>query len=199
MTYATAEQLRLLLRHPGPFTEEETAQAELLLELAEGEIDDVTGQSLTRSTDTVILDSPTRQDPWPNAPGTGSFKLILPRWPVTAVESVTILNDTEADEVLDAGADHDYTWSASGTLTRVNGWWPTWDRSVQVVYTAGYDPVPTGAKRIELRMAAAAWGNPLILASETLGDHSRSFSAEALGMSLSDKDRKLLGLYRART
>ena len=199
MAYASAEELRLLLRHPGPFTDDETAQAELLLELAEGEIDDVTGQSLTLATDTWILDSPTRQDPWPQAPGTGSHKLVLPRWPVTAVESVTILNDTEADEVLAHGADHDYTWSAAGALTRVNGWWPTFDRSVQVVATAGHDPVPAGIKRIALRMAAAAWGNPMLLASESLGDHARSFSAEALGMSLSDKDKKLLGLYRART
>lgn len=199
MTYASAEELRLFLRHPQAFTDDETAQAELLLELAEGEIDDVTGQSLTLSEDTVVLDAPTRQDPWPDVPGTGSHKLILPRWPVTAVESVTILNDTAADEELTFGKDHDYTWSASGTLTRVGGWWPTWDQSVQVVYTAGHNPIPAGAKRIELRMAAAAWGNPLLLASESLGDHSRSFSAEALGMSLSEKDRKLLGLYRART
>lgn len=199
MAAATANELRLFLRHPAAFTADETEQAELLISLAEGEIEDVTGQSLELSTDTVVLDSPTRQDPWPHAPGTGSHKLILPRWPVTAVASVTILNDDEDDEVLVFGKDHDYTWSADGTLTRVNSWWPTWDQSVQVVYTAGHSPYPVGAKRIVLRMAAAAWGNPMLLASESLGDHSRSFSAEALGMSLSDKDRKLLGLYRART
>src|SRR5690606_9195460 len=176
-----------------------TAQAELLISLAEGEIEDVTGQPLALSTDTVVLDSPTRQNPWPHPAGTGSHKLILPRWPVTAVTSVTIRNDDADDEVLVHGKDHDYTWSAAGILTRVNGCWPTWDQSVQVVYTAGHDPYPVGVKRIVLRMAAAAWGNPMLLASESLGDHSRSFSAEALGMSLSDKDKKLLGLYRART
>jgi hypothetical protein len=196
---ATANELRLFLRHPGPFSDDETAQAELLIELAEGEIFDVTGQSLELSEDTVILDAPTRDDSGPYVAGTGSRKLILPRWPVTAVESVTVLNDNEADEVLEFGADHDYTWSAAGILTRVNGWWPTWDRSLEVVYTAGHDPYPIGVKRIVLRMAAAAWGNPMILAAESLGDHSRSFSAEALGMSMSDKDKKLLGLYRART
>jgi hypothetical protein len=199
VAYASANELRLLLRHPQAFTADETAQAELLIELAEGEVDDVTGQSLEQSTDTVTLDSPTRQDPFPHTPGTGSHTLILPRWPVTDVTSVTILGDDEDDEVLTFGKDHDYTWSASGTLTRVNGWWPTWDQSVQVVYTAGYATIPAGVKRIVLRMAAAAWGNPMLLASESLGDHSRSFSAEALGMSLSEKDRKLLGLYRART
>ncbi|WP_432135869.1 hypothetical protein [Streptomyces sp. bgisy154] len=198
MAAATAEELRLLLRHP-PFTAEQTSTADLLIELAEGAVEDETGQSLEESTDTVILDSPTRQDPWPTAPGTGSHKLVLPRWPVTAVTSVTLLHDTEADEVLTYGADHDYTWSAAGTLTLVNGWWPTHDRSIQVVYTAGHNPYPKGAKRIVLRMAAAAWGNPLLASSESLGDHSISFSADALGMVLSKADKAALGVYRART
>ncbi|MEW2635259.1 hypothetical protein AB0903_27345 [Streptomyces sp. NPDC048389] len=199
MAYATADELRLFLRHLGAFTDDETATAELLIDLAAGEIDDVTGQPLEQSTNTETLDSPTRQAPWPQAPGTGSHTLILPRWPVTDVTSVTLLNDDEDDEVLEVGKDHDFTWSAAGTLTRVNGWWPTHDQSVQVVYTAGYATIPAGVKRIVLRMAAAAWGNPTLLASESLGDHSRSFSAEALGMVLSEKDKKTLGLYRART
>lgn len=199
MAYALANDLRLLLRHPGAFTADETAQAELLIELAEGAIDDETGQPLEQSTDTVVLDGPTRADRWPDTPGTGSHTLILPRWPVTALTSVTILHDTEADEVLTYGEDQDYTWSAAGILTRVNGWWPARDRSVQIVYTPGYAAIPKGAKRIALRMAAAAWGNPMLLASESLGDHSRSFSAEALGMVLSETDKKSLGVYRART
>ncbi|MEU0584582.1 hypothetical protein [Streptomyces sp. NPDC006132] len=199
MAYATAEQLRLLVRHPGPFTDEETAQAELLIELAEGAVDDEIGQSLEESTDTVVLDGPAGPDRWPDTPGTGSRKLILPRWPVTAVESVTLLHDDGPDEVLTHGEDQDYTWSASGILTRVNGWWPTGDRAVEAVVTAGYNPIPKGVRRIVLRMAAAAWGNPLLLTSESLGDHSRSFAAELLGMMLSDTDKRALGAYRART
>jgi hypothetical protein len=199
VAYATANELRLFLRHPGTFNADETAQADLLIELAEGAIDDEIGQSLEQSTDTVILDGPTRADRWPDAPGTGSRTLVLPRWPVTAVASVTILHDTQVDEVLTYGEDRDYTWSAAGTLTRVNGWWPARDRSVQAVVTAGHNPVPKGAKRVALRVAAAAWGNPMLLASESLGDHSRSFSAEALGMVLSETDKKALGVYRART
>ncbi|WP_432193807.1 hypothetical protein [Streptomyces sp. bgisy027] len=199
MAYASADNLRLLLRHPGAFTTDETAQAELLIELAEGAIDDEIGQSLEQSTDTVILDAPTRQERWPDTPGTGSRKLILPRWPVNSVTSVTILHETEANEVLTFGEDADFTWSRAGILTRVNGWWPTWDQSVEVVYTPGYATIPKGAKRIVLRMAAAAWDNPTTLASESLGDHSRSFAAEMLGMVLSEADKKTLGVYRART
>ena len=199
MAYALANDLRLFLRHPGPFTDDETDQAELLIELAEGAIDDETGQSLESATDTVVLDGPTRPDRWPDTPGTGSRTLILPRWPVTAVASVTLLRDGQDDEALTFGQDQDYTWSAAGTLTRINSWWPTGDRCIQVTNTAGHSPVPKGVKRIALRMAAAAWGNPMLLSSESLGDHSRAFSAEALGMVLSDADKKTLGLYRART
>ncbi|WP_340382318.1 hypothetical protein U5640_36370 [Streptomyces sp. SS7] len=198
MAYAVAEELRLLLRLP-PFTADQEATAVLLLDLAEGVIDDETGQALEQSTDTVVLDSPTRQDPWPDVPGTGSHKLVLPRWPVTAVTSVTILNDSGTDEDLVQGADHDYTWSAAGILTRVNGWWPTHDRSVQVLYTAGFDPLPKVLKGIALRLAAGAWANPLLASSESLGDHSIAFSADALGMVLSGADRKALGRYKART
>lgn len=198
MAYADPNDLRLLLRLP-PFTGEQEAIATLLIELAEGVIDDETGQALEESIDTVILDSPTRQDPWPHVPGTGSHKLVLPRWPVQSVTSVTILKDTGDDEVLVHGADHDYTWSAAGTLTRVNGWWPTHDQSVQVIYTPGYSPVPKGVKGIALRLAAGAWANPLMASSESLGDHSIAFSAEALGMVLSSADKRALGIYRART
>jgi hypothetical protein len=199
VAYASAENLRHFLRHPDAFTADEIAQAELLIELAEGAIDDETGQPLEQSQDTVILDGPTREDPWPHTPGTGSHKLILPRWPVSAVESVTLLNDVEDDEVLTFGKDQDFTWSAAGTMTRVNAWWPTGDRCIQVVYTPGYATISKGVKRISLRLAAAGWGNPELLASESLGDHSKAWSAEALGMVLSEADKKTLGLYRART
>jgi hypothetical protein len=199
MAYATANQLRLFMRHPDAFTDEETDQAELLIELAEGAIEDETGQSLEQSEDTVILDGPTGGDRWPDAPGTGSRKLILPRWPVTAVASVTWLRDDADDEVLTEGTDEDFTWSAAGVLTRVGAWWPTADRSTEVVYTAGYAAIPKGVRRIVLRLASAGWGNPGLLQSETLGDHSRSFATEALGMELTDADKKTLGYYLART
>ncbi|MFB7354853.1 hypothetical protein [Streptomyces gardneri] len=194
MAYASPDDLRRLLRIDS-FTEEETATAELLIELAQGVIEDETGQALEQSQDTVILDGPTDEDPRYH-PASGSRRLILPRWPVTAVASVTL---TEDDEELTFGKDADYTWSASGILHRRGAEWPSHDRAVEVVYTPGYAPVPAGPKRITLRLAAAGWSNPEFLAAETLGDHSRSFSAEALGMELTAADRRALGAYRART
>ncbi|GAA2790049.1 hypothetical protein [Streptomyces showdoensis] len=193
MAYASPDDLRRLLRMDS-FTEDETATAELLIELGQGVIEDEIGQPLEQSTDTVVLDGPTEDDA--RQAGSGSRKLILPRWPVTSVTSVTLTDDGEE---LTFGKDADYTWSAAGILHRRGAHWPSHDRAVEVVYTPGYAPVPAGPKRIALRLAMVGWSNPEFLSAETLGDHSRSFSAEALGMELTPGDIRTLGAYRART
>ncbi|WP_436772064.1 hypothetical protein [Yinghuangia sp. YIM S09857] len=195
MTYATTAELRNFLRLGRPYVDDEEAEASLLLDLAGGVIEDATGQSLELATDTVVLDGPTRSDRERNGRN-GSRRLLLPRWPVAAVASVTLLDD---DQLLEFGRDRDYTWSASGILTRVGADWPDGDQVVEAVVTAGYTTIPNGIKRIELRLAAAGWGNPEGLTAESLGDHSKSYAAETLGMELSDADKKTLGLYRART
>ncbi|MFF2774854.1 hypothetical protein ACFVU3_08085 [Streptomyces sp. NPDC058052] len=197
MPYATPDQLRLWLRLPEPFTADEAATAELLLDLAQGVIDDETGQSLESATDTLVLDSPTRSDPHRTA--TRSHRLVLPRWPVTAVDSVTVHTEDGDDQALAYGPAADYTWSADGILTRIGDTWPAHDRAITAVVTAGFITLPSGVTRISLRLAAAGWSNPEGLSAETLGDHSRSFSAEALGMELTAADKRALGAYRART
>lgn len=198
MAYVTPDNLRRFLRRAAAFTAEEWAQAELIIELAEGDVEDETGQSLEESTDTVVLDGPTWAGHANDPPGTGSHKLVLPRWPVTAVDSVTLLHPDADDEVLEFGTD--YTWSADGILTRVGGWWPTGDRSVQVVNTAGYATIPKGVRRIVLRIAAAGWENPALLKSESIGDYARAWAANSpAGLVLTETDRRTLGLYRART
>ncbi|MEU9972344.1 hypothetical protein [Streptomyces sp. NPDC051014] len=188
MPYATADQFRMFIRHSDPFTQEETAQAEFFIDLAGACIEEATGQPLEQSTDTVLLD------------GTGASKLVLPRWPVTAVSAVTILNDDADDEPLTEGADHDYTWSAAGNLTRRNGCWPEGDRNISAEVTAGFTTIPPSLTRVALRLCVAPWANPNNLASETLGDLSRSYNtATDIGMELSSSDRKLVTAYKART
>ncbi len=192
---ATAEDLRHYVGRSVAFTEEQTTRATLLLDLAAGTVEDETGQSLELSEDTVVLDGPSR-DRWPSQPGTGTRKLILPRWPVTAVASVTL---TEDDELLVHGREEDYTWSAAGLITRRSGWWPAHEQAIEVTYTAGYTTIPNGVRRIILRLAGVGWSNPGQLTSETLGDLSRSWAAAELGMALNEADRRTLGYYRART
>jgi len=186
---ANADQLRLMLGLPA-LAAEQAERAELLLDLALGVIEGEAGQPLESSTDTVLLDGPDA-----DCDQLGDRRLVLPRWPVTAVDSVTL---TDGDEVLEHAAEQGYTWSAAGVLTRRSGW-PSGDQAVQVVYTAGFTELPKGLERIRLRLAVQAWGNPEGLTAESLGDHSRSFNAEALGMELSSKDVRAIGPYRART
>lgn len=106
---------------------------------------------------------------------------------------------TEDGEVLVHGRDRDYTWSAAGILTRCGACWPAHDQAVEVTYTAGFLIIPSALKRIELRLAAAGWSNPELLASESLGDHSRSYATEVLGMELTKADLRAISAYRART
>jgi hypothetical protein len=185
MAYATAQELWLLLRRPDqPFTADEEATAELLLDLAGGAVEEECGQSLESSTTTALLDAD------------GGARLILPRWPVTAVASVTL---ADTGDVLTHGPAADYTWSAAGILYRRGTCWPHGPQAVDVAFTAGHAPVPTGVRGIVLRLAKGAWDNPERLSAESLGDHSVTYaSAEAAGMDLSEADRRVLYAYRAR-
>lgn len=193
MSAATAAELRAWLRLQEAFTDDEAATADLLLALAQGVIEEEAGQPLESSRDTVVLDGPTK-DSSPYQSAVRSASLVLPRWPVTAVHTVT-----EDGEELVHGNSADYTWSAAGVLTRRGGCWPSHDRAITVDYTAGFLLMPAGLKRIELRLAAAGWSNPELLASESLGDHSRSFATEVLGMELTKADLRVIAAYRART
>ncbi|WP_329615016.1 hypothetical protein OG244_19445 [Streptomyces brevispora] len=195
MAIATPEELRHFLRLPLAFTEDETATAVLLLELAQGVIEDEAGQALESSTDTIVLDGPTIDD-FRYQSAAGTRRMVLPRWPVTAVASVTLTDD---DDVLVHGKDEDYTWSRSGVLSRRGTEWPATDQAIEVEYTAGYETWPPALKRIGLRLASVGWANPEGLSAETLGDHSRSYNTEALGMELTLADRRTVGSYRAQT
>ncbi|MFD9064188.1 hypothetical protein ACFVZ3_21995, partial [Kitasatospora purpeofusca] len=152
---------------------------------AAGPAPPATGQALEHATDTVLLDA------------TGGTRLILPRWPVTAVSSVTLTEDGTA---LTQGPAADYTWSAAGLLYRRCARWPCGPRAVDVTYTAGHAPVPRGVRAIVLRLAKAAMTTPGVLTQETLGDHSVTYaSPEEAGMVLTEADRRTLAAYTART
>lgn len=190
MAYATPAELQTLMgRDDDPFTSGETARAVLLLDLATGAIDGELGlaelgESLELGVSTAEVD------------GTGTHLLLLPRWPVTAVESVAVIDDL--DEPADAlTEDTDYRWSRHGQLRRLRRCWPRIERAVEVVYTAGWDPIPNDVKGMCLRLASAGWDNIAGLESERLGDWSAKWSVP--GMNLSTTDLRTLSLYRVRT
>lgn len=184
MAYATVEQLQTLMGRDTPFSEAETAKAQLLLTIATGMIDAETGQTLEHGAVTSELD------------GTGTTVLLLPRWPVTAVSSVTVIDDLdEAPKTL--VEDDDYRWSSYGRLRRRRCRWPCIERAVEVVYTAGWDPIPDDVVGICLRLAQAGWDNFGGLESERLGDWSAKYAVP--GMRFTTSDLATLGRYSARS
>lgn len=183
MAYASPADLAKLLGKSG-FTTVQTDRAELLLDLATGEIERAIGQTLVDGVEDRLLTGP------------GTDKLILPRWPVTEVTSV---KDVDADTGVETALTYraDYTWDQDGILTRVGGVWPCHDKSVHVVFRAGFETISDDVRRICLAMVRREWGNPAAAAEESLGDHS--IKHDAVGMDLTDRERSTLRTYQAKT
>lgn len=182
MPYAEAEELGILMgRGDDGLDGAETARADLLLQMAQGVIDAETGQSLELTESTHVLD------------GNGGTRLLLPRWPVTAVASVTVLDDDDEDVLLAYGVD--YRWTRYGRLRRVRGCWPYKERSVTVILTAGHDPIPDDVRSINLRLARAGWMNPAGLEAERIGDWNAKYAAA--GMALTTAEIRTLSAYGA--
>lgn len=184
MPYAEAEELGILMgRGDEGLDGAETARAEILLELATGVIDAKTEQSLQLAETTHVMD------------GHGTSRLILPRWPVTAIASVIELDDRDEPVVLVHRVD--YRWSRHGILRRIRGCWPCKEQAVTVTLTAGHDPIPDSVRTMCLRIARAGWDNPLGLKAERLGDWSAQYVVP--GMELTTAEIGTLAGYRAHT
>lgn len=187
MAYATVAQFATLLgTTEAGLSAEQRARAELLLDLAAGVIDDELGQSLIQEETTVELD------------GTGTDVLLLPRWPVTAMASVTVIDDLDEDPV-EVVEDVDFRWSRDGRLRRLCRCWPCVERAVTVTYTAGYpdEEIPAGIQSITLRLARQGWENPGGKESERLGDWNAKWARAEMLPTTAEKAK--IGLYRART
>lgn len=124
--------------------------------------DRFTGQCrnpIRKATDTITLD------------GTGSRTVRLPVYPVLDVKDVQCHDRTVTPE-----------WSADGLLRfpdPVDGW-----RSIRVIYTHGYDPIPGDVIDVVLEQAAAIYQVMPGLASWTTGEESRTYSiAQSVGTS----------------
>jgi hypothetical protein len=186
MAYAADEELRRWMGNPD-WDEEDTARAQDMLDGASGVIDAEIGlgpDGLIQRLDSVVLD------------GSGTRKLLLPRWPVSGVTSVTVTDASGVETALVEGEGEDYTWSQTGILTRLSAVWPCGDRNVAVVYTAGQQPVSADVARICKRLAAAGWHNPAGADTEDIADHRVKWNTP--GMELTTAERRILSRYKDR-
>lgn len=187
---ATAAELRLYLELEPLAPEETDPRADLLLDVAEGEIRAFTGNAFAVVTDDEqILD------------GRGSSVLLLPRIPVSAVSEVAELEhpSNPVETVLEApgasvGA---YEWSEDGILRRIDGGlFYRRFRGYRVIYSHGLAPEHLGAlKGIVLRVAARAYENPDGTRQEALGRYSYTVAGDQAGVGLYDADRRELEPY----
>lgn len=134
----------------------DTSRATLLLDLASNGCDTAAasvGATIAQQDgDTRTLD------------GNGHPELLLPGWPVTAVDQVVEI-DTDGTETTLRGPDDDspeYRWSRTGELIRVGTTWPDRPRSVRATWTHGYADadVPITIKNVVLAVAGRMLINP---------------------------------------
>lgn len=173
MAYATPAELATWL-NAGTFTAEETERAQLILDVVTGLIDNEAGQAIAESTQTLTLD------------GTGHHPVMLPRYPVTAVSSVTVDGDTLTEGT-------DYEWYRSGLIFRLDGQWPASRQSITVAFTAGHGTVPADIKGLTLQLAATTWSTSFGKTQESIGDYSYTLAG---GLQLSTADRRVVDKYR---
>lgn len=181
--WTTVAELYRYLRQTAPSSGSEAElQAQQALDAACQAIEDEAGQPLASSTDTVTLDGP------------GGTDLLLPRGFVTAVTTVTLLED---NEVLVFGFDEDYTWSANGILVRLGDCWPCEQRSIRVVYTPGLSlaTFPMSLKKIAWRLAATEEENPTGLESEKIADWSGKWRSDVIAGAITEDEKDIISRY----
>lgn len=179
MPLATPDELASWLgRNFGQQGDSEWQRAELFLTMAETVITDEAHQPLDQQQTTVALD------------GSGHRLLTLPRWPVVSVDRVTV------DGVTLVEGD-DYEWNDVGVLRRCGRKvWPDRYRGVEVVFTAGHNPVPTVIKEIALAAAARGYTNPEGKVSESYDNWQTRFTPTD-GVGLTSAEQEIIARYAA--
>lgn len=158
-SFATPADLASYLQVPSV----DTYTAQLLLDLASGQIRSVTGQTIDRVTDDAV-----------SLPAPEGNYLTLPQRPASEPTVVEIDGDTV-----------DFTFDSRLGRLYAEGGWRSYglDGSlfpVSVTYTHGYTTVPSEVKRVCLQAAARAFRNPEGLRSEATGTESYTYATETL-------------------
>lgn len=117
--------------------------------------------------------------------GTGGRTLLLPAAPVVDVDTV------EVD-----GRPAVFDWSADGMLVLRSGCWPDRLRTVRVVYSHGYDPVPDDIIEAVLTAAQSLYEARPGVSSMQVGGQTVSWSASMLEASVAVTWDAVVARYR---
>ena len=180
MSYAEASELKTFVGYAL-----DDVRAQQLVDLVSACAERIIWQTLGSAAATEVYDGP------------GGKTLMLRRFPVTAVASVT-LTDTSGDDTLLTHLDH-YRWSRNGWVTRVGGTWPSHEQAISVVYTAGHaadDAVLSAVKAIVLAAAARTAPNPQTLESLSTDGVTLNFSRAAAALAFTTDERNDLRQMR---
>lgn len=174
MSFATVEELGDYL---GGMPSDREAAAELALASATSVIQDYVGQTLTYvEDDEITLD------------GSNTDVLVLPELPVTEVASVEI----DGEELGEDDYEVDFE---NGLLVLDAGTWGVAKQSIAVIYTHGYEEIPSGIRAICLQAAGRMFAQAGI-AQEQIGATSIRYGA--VGVSLTPEEKQTLDRYRFR-
>ena len=164
--FATAGDLATYLQRD--FSAEDTATAELLLDIATANIRTAAGNQIISFVpdDTYTVRT------------TAPF-IVLPQRPVVSVSAVT----------LDANAVTTYTWDGDEFIAA------TGRGLVTVTYSHGHDPIPDDIKGLCLDIAARGFLTPHGVNQTSLGSFSESYDRQ-VAMTLRAEERAKLRSYR---
>jgi hypothetical protein len=165
----TAQELRGLLRESVDGLPD--AEAESLISTAREYIEEITGLAMIDQSWRLSLDAwPRGREPWwdgvrdghINVLRGGYSQVILPRYPLASVTSVTVYNQAGVSSVVDVAATFDIdTYQRPGRMVLKSGAvWPVALRdsnAIQIIYEAGFTSVPNGLKRAVMQMAASLY------------------------------------------
>lgn len=164
----------------------DTARADVLLSLASDAIRAHTQQRLDYvEHDTVLLD-----------PEPSLVTAFLPELPIVSVESVEQLG---RDGTWRALTLDQYDWTSAGVLYhRLVGTsrFSARRRSLRVVYSHGYQDVPSDLAGVAVSVAARLYENPLGATQTRLGTFSEQFgTSRQPGIDFTDLEEQILAKY----
>lgn len=198
--FVTVAELREFLQVDSTQLPDNDPAATLILTLVSDTIRAYLNQAVDLVENDVVILDPNRD---------GSELLVLPQWPVLAVDLVEVL---QPDGTWLAQDPATWTWTSEGLLRRIaspviSGYpypgqfptfaaWPVNPRSVRITYDHGYAVIPDSLRMVCMSAASRIWANPTGVVSESIESYSvRYDSNRASGVHFSPIELVTLGRF----